>query len=272
METRKLTATINGTEIYYEDVGEGEPIIFSHCLLWNTSLYDAQVAALRGQYRCISYDHRGQGKSADHESDEISVELLCDDVAELIKHLGLPPVHFVGHSLGGFVGIMLAARYPELVRTLVLCNTSADEEPQRNLFKLRLMNCVARLLGSKLVADSLVEMIFQRKAISSEENRQKFRDVIVNNRRTVWRAANGVINRPSQHGSLQHIRARTLVITADGDKTRTRNEAQRIAAGIAGARLLCLSTGGHMLPLEEPKLVTDAITEFLNVPVAALDD
>jgi 3-oxoadipate enol-lactonase len=255
-------AIVNGTRIYYEDIGQGEPIIFSHCLLWNTSMYDRQVDLLSENYRCISYDHRGQGNSAEHYGNEVGVELLCEDVAELIKQLALPPVHFVGHSLGGFVGIMLASRYPELVRTLVLCNTSGDEEPECNLFKYRMLNFAGRWLGPRIIADALMPMIFEQNAL--RESRDKFRETILNNRKTVWRAANGVINRPSQRASLEKIRARTMVITATGDKTRTRDESERLASNIANAELVCLETGGHMLPLEQPKLIAELIDQFLR--------
>jgi pimeloyl-ACP methyl ester carboxylesterase len=257
-------ADIKGCRIYYEDVGAGAPILFSHCLLWNTSMYDAQVERLRHRYRCISYDHRGQGKSADHDCDEISVEMLCEDVAELITHLNLPPVHFVGHSLGGFVGIMLASRHPQLVRSLTLCNTSGDEEPQRNLRKYRLLNWVGKLLGPKLIADALMPIVFHPEALQDSEKRKRFRNVLVNNRSTVWRAANGVINRPSQRTTLQNIHAPTLVVTSVGDKTRTRDESDRLAAAIPHAQLVCMETGGHMLPLEEPERFADALETFLR--------
>jgi pimeloyl-ACP methyl ester carboxylesterase len=260
------SATINGAGIYFEDVGkpDGEPILFSHCLLWNGTMYDAQIAGLREQYRCITYDHRGQGRSADHDCDTISVEMLCDDAAELITQLGLPPVHFVGHSLGGFVGIMLAIRHPQLVRSLILCNTSGDAEPKRNLGKFRFLNAAGRYLGSTLFADSILNMIFDGDVLAVPEQRQRFREMICSNRRTIWRAVNGVLNRPSQLADLHKIRARTLVITSTGDTMRTPAESESLAAGIPDAQLVCLSSGRHMLPLEVPAAVTELIERFVR--------
>lgn len=257
-------ADINGTRIYYEDVGSGDPIIFSHCLLWNTTLYDAQVEALRAEYRCISYDHRGQGRSADHVCNEISVEMLVRDVVALIDHLKLPPVHFVGHSLGGFVGIMLAARHPELVRRLVLCSTSGDEEPSSALFRWHTLNFAGRIFSAKLLADAILPTIFPPEFLKNAERRAKAREVLAANRRTAWRAVNGVINRPSQHSTLASIRTPTLVITSPHDTMRPPHEGERIAAGIPGAQLVCLPTGCHMLPLEQPEVITDLIRNFLS--------
>jgi len=57
---------VNGTALYYEDTGgSGAPIVFSHGVLWNNTLFAPQIAALKDRYRCIAYDHRGQGRSAD---------------------------------------------------------------------------------------------------------------------------------------------------------------------------------------------------------------
>src|SRR5205823_2727516 len=120
---------VNGVRLYYDDTGgSGEPIVFSHGLLWSGRMFEAQVAALRGRYRCITYDHRGQGRSDVPRARSHDMETVTDDAASLIEALGAAPVHFVGLSMGGFVGMRLAARRPELLRSLVLLETSADPE------------------------------------------------------------------------------------------------------------------------------------------------
>ncbi|HEY8709228.1 MAG TPA: alpha/beta hydrolase, partial [Burkholderiaceae bacterium] len=84
------TITVNGVELFYEDTGgTEEPILFSHGLLWNTSLFAPQVAALKDRYRCIAYDHRGQGRSADADGSEIGMDLLTQDAVALIGALNL---------------------------------------------------------------------------------------------------------------------------------------------------------------------------------------
>src|SRR5262249_26112483 len=136
---------VNGTKLYYEDTGgSGAPIIFSHGLLLDTRLFDQQVAHLQSQFRCISYDHRGQGRSAESDLREIDMDVLCDDVRELIETLNLGPVHFFGLSMGGFVGMRLAARHPQLVRSLMLSSTSADPERPENKPKYKLLTFLAK--------------------------------------------------------------------------------------------------------------------------------
>ncbi|MCS6901064.1 MAG: alpha/beta fold hydrolase, partial [Myxococcales bacterium] len=110
--------SVNDTLLYYEDTGPGstgQTVAFSHGLLWNTELFAPQIAALRGRYRCIAWDHRGQGRSASDHRHCISIELVWQDAVALLERLSPGPVHFCGLSMGGFVGMRIAARRPELL-------------------------------------------------------------------------------------------------------------------------------------------------------------
>ena len=141
----------NGTALYYEDTGgTSVPVVFSHGLLWDTKLFAPQIAVLKDRYRCIAYDHRGQGRSADDTGRAISLETLTADAAALIEKLDLGPVHFCGLSLGGIVAMRLAIARPDLIRSLVLLDTTADAEPYK--LKYQAMNLVARLAGLGAVA------------------------------------------------------------------------------------------------------------------------
>jgi 3-oxoadipate enol-lactonase len=134
---------VNGTELYYEDTGgRGQAILFSHGLFWDTSLFAPQIAALKSRYRCVAYDHRGQGRSAESDLRAIDMDTLFADAVALIEALDLKPVHVCGLSMGGFVAMRLGARRPDLVRSLLLLDTSADPEPPKNAPKYRL--CLLR--------------------------------------------------------------------------------------------------------------------------------
>ncbi len=102
---------VNDTRLYIEDTGgPGAPVLFSHGLLYSCRMWDAQVPSLRGRFRCISFDHRGQGQSAVTAGD-YDMDRLAEDAAALIGGLGVQPVHFVGHSMGAMVGMRVAARH-----------------------------------------------------------------------------------------------------------------------------------------------------------------
>lgn len=259
---------VNGSELYYEDTGgSGPAILFSHGLLWNTSLFAPQIATLKSRYRCIAYDHRGQGRSADSDLRAIDMETLFADAAALIDALDLKPAHICGLSMGGFVAMRLAARRPDLVRSLLLIETSADPEPAENITKYRLLNWIARLFGTGLVVKAVMPILFGRSALADPargSEREAWRRQIRSNRRSIWRAVNGVIERKPVYQELSRITAPTLVLVGEEDTAAVPAEGERIAAAIAGAKLVRIPRAGHSSTVEAPQTVTQAISGFLD--------
>jgi pimeloyl-ACP methyl ester carboxylesterase len=260
--------SVNGTELHYEDTGgSGPPIIFSHGLLWSTRLYDPQVDALRGRYRCIAYDHRGQGRSAVPPESVIDMETLYLDAIGLIEKLGVKPCHFVGLSMGGFIGMRLAARRPDLLRSLVLLETSADPEPLGNVPRYTLLNLIARLAGVRPVADPVMRIMFGKGFLSDPnraEERALWRARLLENRKDVWRAVNGVIKRRAVTAELPSIKVPTLVVVGEEDVATVPAKAERLHQLIPGSRLVRLPRGGHSVTVEEPALVNATLGTFLD--------
>jgi 3-oxoadipate enol-lactonase len=260
--------SVNDTELFYEDTGgPGEPIVFSHGLLWNTALFAPQMAALRGRWRCIAYDHRGQGRSADDARHTIDIDLLTADAVALIEALGLGRVHFCGLSMGGFVGMRLGARHPQLLRSLMLCDTSAEPEPPENVPRYKRMNMAARWLGPRVVIPKVMPILFGRTVLADPAraaDRRHWRDELNKNRRSVWRAVNGVLYRDPILPELPKITAPTLVLVGDEDVATVPAKAQRIASSIANARLEVIPGAGHSSTVENPAAVNAAIERFLG--------
>ena len=263
------TVEVNGTQLFYEDTGpaaSGETIAFSHGLLWNTSLFAPQIAALRGMYRCIAWDHRGQGQSAADHRHCIDMELVAQDAVALLDKLGVAPVHFVGLSMGGFTGMRIAARRPDLVKKLVLIETSADPEPVENVSRYRLLSNVVRLFGARVVRGRAAP-IMMGKTILADKARAAELDGYVKtmtSRKDVWRAVNGVIDRAAIYPELARIRAPTLVLVGDEDLATPRPKAERIVAAIAGAKLETIRHAGHSSTVEQPAQVIAALERFLS--------
>src|SRR6185295_5463818 len=153
---------VHGVALHYTERGAGrETVVFAHGLLWNGRMFDAQMAALADRYRCIAFDFRGQGGS-EATADGYDMDTLAADALALVERLGCAPCHFVGLSMGGFVGMRLAIRHPEALRSLILLNTTADPEPAANLPRYRLLRFVARWLGLRAVAGRVMPVLFGR--------------------------------------------------------------------------------------------------------------
>jgi len=264
------TLRVNGATLWYTDQGTGpDTIVFAHGLLWDGRMFGAQVAALSGRCRCITFDFRGQGRS-EVTADGYDMDTLSGDAAALIQALGAAPCHFVGLSMGGFVGMRLAARRPELVRSLVLMETSADGEPAENAPKYRAMGLVGRLfgrLGFRLVAGRVMRIMFGRKFLDDPARaaeRAEWRQRLLSNHRVgITRALGGVIDRAPVYDELDKIACPTLVMVGDQDVATVPATAGRIHAAIAGSRLVTIPGAGHTSIAEEPAFVTAALEAFL---------
>jgi pimeloyl-ACP methyl ester carboxylesterase len=260
---------INDTRLYYEDTGPGstgETIAFSHGLLWSTVLFAQQIEALRARYRCIAWDHRGQGRSADDGRHCIGMELVWQDAVALLTRLKVGPVHFAGLSMGGFVAMRMAARRPDLVRSLILLETSSDPEPAENVPRYRMLSAVTRVLGARVVKGRVAPIMLGKSIMSDANRRDELAGHVdvMTRRKDIWRAVNGVIDRGGVHDELSRITVPTLIIVGDEDVATPRPKAERIQAAIAGARLVTIPRAGHSSPVEEPAAVTEAIEDFLR--------
>ncbi|RKH35853.1 alpha/beta fold hydrolase [Corallococcus sicarius] len=261
--------SIRGTRLYYEDTGgPGEPVLFSHGLLWDSRLFREQVAALRGRYRCIVYDHRGQGQSEPPPGGSaIDLRTVYEDAVALIQALGLAPCHFVGQSMGGFVGLRVAARHPELLQSLSLLDSSAAAELPLTLARYRLLTTLTHWLGLRPVVDRIMSLYFGRTFMRDPERRAEramLRQQLMDNPRQVWRAMQGVIHRRSVEGELHRIETPTLVMVGEEDLVTAPAAAAGLHQRIQGSRLVTLPCGGHMCILEQPEAVNAALSHFLD--------
>ncbi len=264
------TLELNGTTLYYEDTGPGstgEVIVFSHGLLWGTELFAPQIQALRSRYRCIAWDHRGQGKSAADHRHAIGMELVWQDAVLLLEALCRGTrVHFCGLSMGGFVGMRMASRRPDLLRSLILIETSSEPEPLANLGRYRLLTRVVRLLGARVVKRSVARIMLGETILTDPGRRSEVGRLtqLMTRRTDIWRAVNGVIDRAGIHDELARIALPTLVLVGDEDRATPRAKSEKIASAIAGATLVQIARAGHSSTVEEPAAVTAALESFLH--------
>lgn len=264
-----MQIAINDTTLEVLDTGPGstgETIVFSHGLLWDASLFAPQIAALRAKYRCIAWDHRGQGKSAADWRQCIGMELVSHDAIALLEHLQTGPVHFAGLSMGGFVAMRVAARRPDLVRSLILIETSGDSEPVDNVPRYRMLSSLTRILPMRLVIPKVAPIMLGKTILADPNRKAEVATYMatMSQRRDIWRAVNGVIDRAPIASELSRINTRTLVIVGDEDVATPRPKAERLVEQIKGAELCVIPAAGHSSTVEEPARVTAGLLRFLG--------
>jgi pimeloyl-ACP methyl ester carboxylesterase len=128
-ETRSATAPktgyapVNGLNLYYEIHGDGEPLILLHGGIGATEMFGQILPLLSSTRRVIAADLQAHGRTADIDR-PLNIEALADDIAALIKHLGIAKADVMGYSLGGAVALRTAIQHPGVVRKLVLVSAA----------------------------------------------------------------------------------------------------------------------------------------------------
>lgn len=275
------TLATAGATVAYTDTGappdrpDAPTIVFGHGLLFSGWMFTDQVAALSASYRCVAIDWRGQGRSPAAKSG-YDMDTLATDARALIEHLDVGPVHYAGLSMGGFVGQRVAARHPELVRSLTLLDTSAKPEERFAAVQDKVLSLVFRGFGIAPVKGSVVKLMFGPAFRAGPRYEQVMADWLPQlaacDRGAIRQAVLGVANRRGVLDEIGSITAPTLVIVGEQDKPTPVARAREIAAAIPGARLEIVADSGHSSTIEQPEAVTGLIREFVTgVDAAAVD-
>lgn len=146
----------NGITIHYESQGSGEPLILIPYLAADNACYAFQVADYAKHFTCIALDPRGAGET-DKPEGAYSTHALADDVAAFMQAIGVEKAHVSGLSMGGAIGLWLASKHPECVKTLSLHSCWPKSDPFLKVV-VSGWQTIARALGS--VQEMIVQGIF----------------------------------------------------------------------------------------------------------------
>ena len=251
------TATVDGTEIYFERRGGGEPLLLVQGLSGTHAAWgEPFLAALEvAGFETVVYDHRGIGRSAPWSA-PFSLVDLAEDAAALLDAVGWERAHVLGISMGGMVSQELALRHPERIRTLALGCTYAGG-PGSVLTE----PAVLQVLAEAMMSGDRERAIRQGYATNvspafaaDEANYGPFREMA-----TSVPAALPVVMQQMQaitahdtSSRLGEIRAPTLVVHGTEDVMLGAANGRMIAAAIPGARLELLEGVGHLFWWEQP--------------------
>lgn len=246
------------------DEGDGDAILFLHGLGGCWRDWTPQVDNLRDRYRVVAVEHRGHGRShVGHEP--LSTALFAADAVDVCRGLGIDRAHVVGLSMGGLVAQQVALAAPDLVDTLVLCDTGAYM-PERMAEGLRAVAEYVRVNG---MPDSRGDVphadpAFSRHTLAHRPHvaRDNRREGAGNDPESWARAAHAVASHDTR-AELGRIAAPTLVVYGEEDGVVLPDKAApALMAGLADAELLMVADAGHMVNLEQPEVFDAAITGF----------
>ncbi len=235
-------------------------LVLSHALGLSLAMWDPQVAPFSRAFRVLRYDHRGHGGSPVPPG-RYRIEDLGRDLLRLVDRLELQRVTFCGLSLGGMVGLWLAANAPERVDRLVVCSTAA-RMPRPDEYAARAK--LVRAQGMDAVADRVIGRWFTPAFVTRRP------DVVAGIKALLlatppegYAATCEALAAMDQRNDLPRIAAPTLVIAAAEDQATPPEQSQEIARGIPGARLVVIPDAAHIANVEQPDAVANQILDHL---------
>jgi pimeloyl-ACP methyl ester carboxylesterase len=258
------TLPVNGTDLYYERRGAGEPLLLvqgttGHSLHWGERF----LGALERDFELVLYDHRGVGRSATHAA-PFTIADLASDAADLLAALDIERAHVFGISMGGMVAQELALSAPERVWTLTLGCTYCGGP------------------GSRFTEDRIVQQLAA--ALMSGDAQRRIRAGWEVNVSAGYATGAGNFDRfaelAAQHPTglpmilaqvqanmahdtnarLGEIRAPTLVVHGTADQILAAANGEQIAGLIPDARLELLDGVGHLFFWEQPERAAQLIS------------
>lgn len=263
---------INDSAIWVDDSGERNlPVILClHSLWMDGSMFDGLADAAKGKYRLIRPDFRAQGKSAPSTDKKIGMDMNADDIDALIDMMQLSSINIVAQSMGGDVALRLAARRPELYRSLVLLGSSARNEPQEMLdwgYQWLIDAKPTGFTGEHL--ETLAAIMFgetTRSDPKKAEMVQYWRAKMSALPTSLWPSILGVLERKSVVETLSDIPTPTLVVGGEEDSPRPPEWSREVVAHMPNAALMMVEKIGHSVILEAPEIVLPKILSFIHQP------
>ena len=244
--------TRNGVRLYYEDHGQGLPILLTHGFGAATGMWQPQIDAFQDTYRLIPWDIRGHGETDSPDDQTLySQDHTVEDMRALLDSLGIEQAVIAGHSLGGFVSLAFHVAYPERVRALILqgCGPGYRNPATRAKWNERTERRAQTLEDKGLDAlggGAEVRISTQRSATG------------------LAKAARGILSQVDARviDNLPRIQVPTLILAGEGDAPYLQG-IDYMADHIPQASKVIIANAGHGANVEQPAVFNDQMQRFL---------
>jgi len=253
-------------DLYGRQYADAPTIILSSGLGGSASYWAPQLAALSDDYRIVTYDHRGCGRTGGEVPADGGIAAMADDVLEIAEQLSLTRFDFMGHALGGLIGLDLALRKPGMIGKLVLINAWSKADPHSGrCFDVR----IELLEKSGVPAFVKAQPLFLYPAVWMSENAERLE---VEERHAIdhFQGRSNILRRIAAlrafdvDDRLQDIKTETLVIATRDDLLVPYTRSIRLAEGLSNSQLQLVDFGAHAFNVTAPDAFNAAILRFLR--------
>jgi pimeloyl-ACP methyl ester carboxylesterase len=261
--------------VSYLAAGDGPTAVFVHGVLLNAHLWDGVVARVADLRRCVAVDLMGHGGTRSDPDQDLSFGAQADMVAEAIAALGGGPVDLVGNDSGGAVCQILAARHPDLVRTLALTNCDVADDVLPDALVPFVEACKAGqalalfepMLDDLGVARAVLDQTLEAAAAVPDDVLLRFVEPLVDHERGEhsierWMAALTDRDLRAAEAVLPGLDVPALVLWGDDDVFFPLDDARALAGRLPGSRLVEVPGARLFHPLERPELLAGHLRQL----------
>jgi pimeloyl-ACP methyl ester carboxylesterase len=251
---------VDNGKIFYESSGEGPVLILMHDGLVHREIWDHQFSHFAQNYRVIRYDRRGYGKSSPAEG----IYSNIDDLSRLYAVLDVDRACLIGMSSGGALAIDYTLQYPDRVNCLALIGAVVGGFPYTKHFRQR-----GGHLPSGLETDESTRAYYAKEDPytifrKNEAASRRVTELIEKNPISGNRGPSPPRSEEPAYRRLAEIDVPTLIVVGEFDIPDVHAHAGAINAGIVQSKRDVIPRSGHLIPIEQPQLFNDALTELLN--------
>jgi pimeloyl-ACP methyl ester carboxylesterase len=267
------TARVNELSLFYEETGQGTPLVFVHEFAGEARSWHLQVRFFARRYRTIAYNARGYPPSDVPEDPKAySQDQAVDDIRELLDALGIRKAHICGLSMGGYATLHFGLRYPERALSLVVAGAGYGSLPgDREGFRRDVEETALRFErdGMKAVAEFYTKGPTRVQFMDKDPaGWQEFYDMFcAQSARGHALTMRGVqMTRPSVYeleAGMERMTVPTLIVTGDEDEPCL-EPALFMKRKIRSSGLVVIPKAGHTVNLEDPEAFNRAVLDFLT--------
>ena len=251
---------VAGKRLCFTDVGAGHTLVFLHAFPLSGAMWRAQLQAFRAQFRVIVPELPGFGGSDPIQPWSSPMDRMGDAVAELLENMRLSRAVFVGCSMGAYVALQIAQRYPKMVKGLALVSgrATADDEPAR---QRRIIGALEVVNRGTAVLEPMAETLVAPSAP------QALRDhVLAMIREGSGPGAAAAMRGMAARGDSTAWLARApcpIWAVRGADDGLVDEAAHQALAAAPGATALTVPGAGHLVPMEAPEAFNEGLRDFL---------
>ena len=249
--------------IYYQDIGQGKPLVLIHAFPSDSRLWDPQQAQLKNYFRIITLDLWGFGKSSSVDGQAVTMTDFADEIKILLDQLQIQKAIIGGESMGGYVALALLDKYPNQVAGLVLSNTQSIADSEETQAKREATAIDVLQNGTTNFINQFIPKALSTNA--SEEIKLFLRNILDKQQATALASASrGMALRSDMSDLLANTALPILIISGDKDALIPPEQSKYMHLLAKNSQLLILANAGHLSNLEQSAQWNQAVIDMFS--------